>query len=125
MTPRSLPAAIGLFVGVLALAACNSTSSPPACTLEARAGINLTVLDDVTGQPVANATATAREGDFVETLQSFQAGELSGAYERQGRYEVTVSAPGHETWRVEDVVVEADECHVIPVRLTARLEPAS
>jgi hypothetical protein len=103
---------------------CLNGESPMACTLEARAGINVAVVDAATGAAITNATVVAREGAFTETLTSFQAGEHFGVFEREGTYEVTNSAPGRQTWRADRVVVGADECHVIPVRLTARLEPA-
>jgi hypothetical protein len=107
-----------LLVTVSALA-CNGTSAP-VCTLEARAGINLTVVDDA-GQPVTNAIAQAREGSYVETLQSTGPGILFGVFEREGDYDVTVTAPGFKEWN-RDIEVDADECHVIPVRLTVELE---
>lgn len=113
------------FAVLLALTACNGTTAPRACTLEARAGINLTVVDSTTGQPISNASATAREGAFQETLQPSPSHELFGLFERKGTYDVVVSAPDYQTWRAENVIVDADECHVIPVRLTARLAPAS
>ena len=106
----------------LSVAACKGTSAP-VCTLEARAGINLTVVDQA-GQPVTNAVAQAREGDYVEILQRTGPGILFGVFERKGDYDVSVTAPGFKEWR-EDVEVEADECHVIPVRLTVRLEPGA
>jgi hypothetical protein len=108
-----------LAVLVLSIA-CNNTQAPM-CTLEARAGINVTALDATTGSLLASAAGTARENTYSETLQSFQPGSLFGAFEREGVYEVTVSAPGYETWRADEVIVSAGECHVIPAQLTARL----
>ena len=104
---------------LLAMAACEQTSAP-VCTLEARAGINLTVVDE-SGQPVTNAVAQAREGSFVETLQRTGPGILFGVFEREGNYDVTVTAPGYKEWR-ESIDVDADECHVIPERRTVEME---
>ncbi len=112
----------GIVLVVLTVAACNGTSAP-VCTLEARAGINLTIVDQA-GQPVTNAVAQAREGEYVEILQSTGPGVLFGVFEREGDYDVTVTAPGFKEWQ-EDVEVDADECHVIPVRLTVQLEPGA
>jgi len=120
-------AVLALLAGSLSLAAaCNNVTNggDRACTLEARAGINVTVVDDATGAAITNGSGVAREGTFVEQLQSF-GGQLGGAYEREGTYDVSVTAPGYQTWLREDVTVGADECHVIPVRLTARLVRAS
>jgi hypothetical protein len=81
-------------------------------------------VDDATGAAIESPTGLARDGPFVEQLQSF-GGQLSGAFEREGTYDVWVTAPGYQTWLRENVTVGADECHVIPVRLTARLVRAS
>lgn len=115
MTRR--PAILALVIVALA---CNNTQAPM-CTLEARAGINVSVIDAATGAAVPNATGTVRDGAYTESLQSFQPGSLFGAFEREGIYDVTVSAPGYAAWQTEDIVVEADECHVIPVQIIARL----
>jgi hypothetical protein len=50
--------------------------------------------------------------------------DLVGAGERAGTYAVTVTATGYAEWTTSGVVVTADECHVIPVRLEPRLQPA-
>ncbi|MEO5580406.1 MAG: PEGA domain-containing protein [Gemmatimonadaceae bacterium] len=47
---------------------------------------------------------------------------LSLAYERAGTYTVTVTKPGYREWRRTGVQVGRDECHVITVPLTARLQ---
>ena len=53
-----------------------------------------------------------------------QPGVYVGAGERAGTYTLTVEAEGFEPVTIEDIVVEADECHVIgvsrEVTLTAR-----
>lgn len=45
-----------------------------------------------------------------------------GAWERDGRYLLTVSAPGYQTASVSGIDVDKDECHVstesVPVELT-------
>jgi len=115
-----------LAASLLLVAACSNLTGydKRVCTAEARAGINVTVVDDATGAAITSASGVVREGTFVEQLQSF-GGQLSGAYEREGTYDVSVTAPGYQTWLRENVTVGADECHVIPVLLTARLVRAS
>lgn len=105
--------------------ACNSTSeNPTACTLEARAAINVEVRDSLTGQPAAaGATGVAAEGAYADTLDAFSATSLAGAYERAGTYTVTVRKPGYREWRLTGVTVTSDACHVQPVQLQARLVP--
>ncbi len=101
-------------------AACNQTE-PTVCTLEARAGLNLTVVDP-SGLPVASAVAQASEGEYREVLQRTGPGVLFGVFERKGTYDVKVTAPGYKDWETRDVEVRADECHVIPVRLTVEMD---
>ena len=48
-------------------------------------------------------------------LGDFQPGGYLGAGERAGTYTLTVDADGFETAVIEDIVVDADICHVIPV----------
>lgn len=104
------------------------------CTTEARAGIVVTVVDSVTGDPPATATFVARSGAWADsslraTLPGVgtQASELvwDTAWERPGTYDVTVRSPGYRDWirtRVR-VTAETDACHhVRTTRLTARLQ---
>lgn len=49
---------------------------------------------------------------------------LMSAGERPGTYTVTVSKPGFRDWQRAGIVVTADECHVHPVELSARLQPS-
>jgi hypothetical protein len=50
---------------------------------------------------------------------------LAGAYERPGRYVVTVTKEGYVTWRRERVEVRRGACHVRTVELEAHLVPLS
>ena len=62
-----------------------------------------------------------RDGAYVDTLPPF-GNEYSGAGERAGTYSVTVQRLGYRVWRNDGRRVREDECHVIPVRVNARLQ---
>lgn len=117
----SLPAicAIGL-----SLAGCKSPSDPLICTAIGVFAIVVTVLDGASNQRICDATVTAVEGSFSQELRGLTAGTdcaYSGPLERAGVYEVRVAKPGYEPTSMTNVRVTADECHVIPVRLTVTL----
>ena len=97
-----------------------------ACTTEARAGINLEIRDAVTQQPAAlGATITLTDGAYSEPLSNLDGLGAAGAFERAGTYSVRVAKQGYKTFQKDGVVVTKDECHVIPVKVTALLEPQS
>ncbi len=98
--------------------------------------VEVYVFDARTGAPAAEgATATVRDGDFVETLQvhvtsypeppNMQGVPLSfaGAYGRPGVYTVRVEKAGYQPWEVTRVRVRNDRCGVLGARLEARLQP--
>lgn len=97
------------------------------CTAEARAGLNVDVLlngdQNVSAQGI---TVTAREGNYIEDLMPTipDTPSFSGAYERPGTYVVTVAKEGYHTFVSNPVVVDHDDCHVIPQTLTVDLQPA-
>jgi len=111
-------------IASFAISGCGTTG-PIACTEIFVYGLSVTVVEEGTGTPLADgATLTLRDGDYVEsTTESFDGRTMMGAGERAGTYVVTVSREGFHTWAATDVVVTADECHVIPVALTAELTP--
>ena len=108
----------------MAMSGCGTTE-PIACTEIFVYGLSVAVVEAGTGAPLADgATLTLRDGDYVEsTTESFDGRTMMGAGERAGAYVVTVSRAGFHTWAATDVIVTADQCHVIPVALTAELEP--
>ncbi len=111
--------------GLAALLAACDLVGPHACTLEARAGILLTVRDSVTGVPVPGPfLAIARDGQYADTARYIypDSGLAALAYERAGHYDVTVSATGYRLWRRTGVEVEDGGCHVQTARVTARLQ---
>lgn len=106
-----------------ALATCEAVP-PGACTLEARAGINVEVRDSVTGAAAATgAIAVARDGGFADTLRSLDGVTVSGAWERPGTYTVGISKTGYQAWSATGVRVIDAGCHVQSVSLRARLQP--
>lgn len=117
--------------GALALGACsNSPAVFPACTEEFRYGLNVTVVDSLTGIPPSSATLIARDGVYVDSVgpqTTFIVGTqgpvllVSAAGEREGTYDLTVRSPGYLAWTRAGVQVTGDDCHVNPVALTARL----
>ena len=109
---------------VLAVASCGGASDPIACTEQFVYGITVHVLDATTGLPVSDGlSGNVQDGSYSEAMMALGA-DLVGAGERAGTYAVTVTATGYTEWTTSDVVVMADECHVIPVGLEARLQAA-
>jgi 5-hydroxyisourate hydrolase-like protein (transthyretin family) len=109
---------------VLALAGCSGTSDPIACTTQFVYGTTVHVVDSITGQPASDGlSGTAEDGSYTEAMTAFGS-DLVGAGERAGTYTVTVTATDYLEWSTSEVVVTADECHVIPVSLEPRLQLA-
>jgi hypothetical protein len=118
---------VGLFA--VAVVACSRTAeTPPAggviCTMEARAGLNVEIFDSVSGAPAADGARVLAVAPAIRdsATGSGNSSTVSLAYERAGTYTVTVSRSGYRTWSRLNVEVTRDQCHVIPVRLTARLQ---
>lgn len=121
-----------LLPAVLALAALGAecpTSNPElVCTAEFRYGLNVTVVDSLTGAPVPRPILiVASEGAYSDTSKyALQPGDIQLASwpllgERPGVFTVLVRAAGYQDWVQSDVRIGRDACHVIPVALTARL----
>ncbi len=97
--------------------------SPFACTDLFAYGVNVTVTNAATGQPVNNATLTLTEGAYNEVLQLIPTGDYVGAGERAGTYTLTATAPGFQPQTTNDIVVTAGRCHVEGVHLDVALQP--
>lgn len=95
------------------------------CTMEARAGLNVTIQDAVTHAVLTEGVSVvAMEGTYSETLERIPGSDVfSGAWEREGSYVLTVSKEGYQTYTSETIVVTADVCHVIPQNRTVELTP--
>lgn len=113
-------------VATLGLALLSSACKSPlvACDLSLVYGLTIVVTDSSSGAPLGGVETIVevRDGAYVDTLPAF-GNEFSGAGERPGTYSVKVQRLGYRVWQSEGIRVRADECHVIPVRLTARLQP--
>jgi hypothetical protein len=121
---------LGLGFALLGLvSACRRPTSPgPICTMIFVYGLAVEIRDAVTGAGIAaGAVAVAREGSYSETLEHGPVDSVSvhGAGERAGTYTITVSRPGYVAWTSPPIKVTADQCHVQPVLVKARLAPAS
>ncbi len=116
---------IFLIAVVLTMLGCKKDDGI-ACTLEARAGLNVTVKDANTNNYLGiGTTVIATDGNYSETLQ-FMEGIIptfAGAWEREGGYILTVSAEGYVTYVSETIAVTSDECHVIPQQIEILLQP--
>lgn len=95
------------------------------CTEEARAGLNVTVMDAVTHAVLTEGvTVVATEGTYSETLEFFPGTDVfSGAWERKGDYILTVTKAGYQNYTSETITVESDVCHVIPQNIMAHIIP--
>jgi hypothetical protein len=99
-------------------------TEPRVCTAIAVDALVVTVVDAATGQRICDATVVAIDGSFSAELRPFPAAQdctYSGPTERAGTYEVRASKAGYEPAAQSGVRVTADECHVIPVRVTLQL----
>ena len=97
----------------------------PACTLEARPALIVTVRDSTTGAPAAGAArVVARSGAFADTAHAGDdhAGPYPLAYERAGTYVLTVEHEGYRAWSRSGIRVGAGECHVRTEAVTVLLQ---
>jgi len=91
------------------------------CDAEALAGLEINVVDSLTGEPLAvPATVVVTEGAIFNELQT--GNRIYAAHERPGSYDIEIRAEGYETWHLGNVVVGGGPCGVeATVRLTARM----
>lgn len=121
MRAREVFRGIPLLAVVSAFACTNLVSDPIVCTAEFVYGVHITAVAASDGSPVTFGLAgELSEGSYSEAMAA-TGNELVGAGERAGTYAATVDADGFETWTRSDIVVAENECHVIPVSITAEL----
>ncbi len=93
-----------------------------ACTLEFRYGINLSLVDQA-GDEIDGATVTLIDGAYNEVMEELQPGQYVGAGERGGNYTMIIDAEGFESLTITNIVIDEDECHVIPESFDVTLTP--
>jgi hypothetical protein len=96
-----------------------------ACAAIAIAGLDVSVVDESTNQPLCDATVTATEGAYAERLGRIGC-RFSGAYERPGSYSVRAERSGFitRTLAADRVVMSTGQCpHPVTVRVEIRLPP--
>jgi hypothetical protein len=109
------------------LTACDAVD-PRMCTAEFRFGVTVRVIDSGSGAalPTDSVSIAVTEGAFVDSLRvpsEIAERGIGLAGERSGTYSVRSFASGYQVWEESEVRVTADECHVLPVSLTARMIP--
>jgi hypothetical protein len=114
--PLALAVASAVFMAAVSLLSL-SCAPPVGCTLEARASLNVRVVDEA-GVGVNTAVVTAaHDGDAAEACDAGTDGSYACPFfEVEGDFIVTVEAGAFR--RSEAVSVGSDECHVIPEALT-------
>ena len=120
--------AVIFFIFVLLLSCQSSNSDDIFCTTEIKAGLNVSVhlIESSSSIPISDGvTVVARDGNYSETLQFFDAQNpiFCGAYERAGTYTITVTKPGRRNYSSQSIVVTEDICHVIPQNVMVSLLP--
>ncbi|MDB4911181.1 MAG: hypothetical protein JWO39_2004 [Gemmatimonadetes bacterium] len=127
MVPTRLPTLL-CFVSLGWIASGCGADVPVAyCTAPASLSVVIAVRDSTTGQPAADGALGTLVGAGVnDTLFQSDSLTLSGG-NQIGTYTVTIDRPGYLTWIMSNVrVTERGPCgNVIPVELSARLQPAT
>lgn len=118
------------FIPALALivAACQDGSTSPVayCTAPRSIAVLVTPVDSVTHTSVADgAHGVVQSGAYVDPLRLSSDSVLEGGAQL-GTYEITLERPGYQDWiRANIQVTRKGPCgNVIPVRLTALLQPS-
>jgi hypothetical protein len=100
------------------------TLEPVTCTEQVVPSILITVVDDITAEPVADVEVFyAPEGEhwFAPEPCDLHGGTFYCGYEQAGNIDITVEAPNYLSYS-DRVFVPADECHVITQDLEVPLE---
>lgn len=117
---------VGLLLAVLVTVACEGFFDV-SCQADQRPGIEVTVLDSITGGPVpGTVTATATSGTYADSVVA--PGDESPfllADGRPGTYEVEVTAADYTPWTRTGVVIpeQASGCVVRRIPLRAWMQP--
>jgi len=97
------------------------------CPQSSRAALAITIVDSVTGLPVASgASVVVSDGSFQQTIaipESPSTTTVGAAEDRPGSYSIVVTRPGYRDWTRSGVDVQSDGCLPVTVAVTARLVP--
>lgn len=120
--PRRL-ASLSIVAVAATLTGCESLVD---CTTDARASVQLTVVDS-SGAAIAGASATYTIEDedwpAPQPCEDMGGGTLVCGWEVDDTFHIEVTAPGYASETLE-LDVFADECHVITEQVTVTLQPA-
>jgi hypothetical protein len=110
---------------ILSISGCGSRNAE--CSLEARAGVNVSLKDAVTKKPICDAKVVITDGTgFSDTPPSIGQPDCiyGGATERTGTYKVEVTHPSYATANREGIEVKMDdvECHVVAQKVELELK---
>ena len=111
----------------LALGGCSDSPVAAYCTAPASLAVQVMVRDSTSGQAAATgATGTLVGAGTSDTLFHVDSLTMVGGTQL-GSYEITIDRPGYLTWRASNVrVTQKGPCgNVLPVDLSARLQPAT
>lgn len=93
------------------------------CTEEARASVQLTIVDAQTGEDVDAMVTFLLDGEGPNEPEEGWPGTYVLASETEGTFEVTITAAGYQS-TVREYEVSGDQCHVDTVTDTVELTPA-
>ena len=99
----------------------------PGCTAKAPLSVLVSVRDSISGAAAADDALGTLVGSGVDdTLAHVDSLTLEGG-DQLGTFTVTIDRPGYLTWTAPDVhVTQKGICgNVLPVQLSARLQPAT
>lgn len=113
-----------LFVLMIIIACTRNPKKHIICTEEARAGLNVLVLESGTNNYLSDSvTVIVASGSGTFGLEYYSGNPpiFAGAYEQPGTYTITASKPGYKPTAHGPIHVTKDDCHVIPQTVSVTL----
>ena len=108
---------------LLFAAACdNGVGGSLACPAIAEPAVVVWLTDALTGDPVRGATATLREGSYIETMSEVD-GAYRGGLERPGTYDLLVTAAGYVDETRTGIAAAALPCGPNTQELAIAMQP--
>jgi hypothetical protein len=126
-TPARLVTLSCVFAVTVIASSCSSDGVIAACTAPAPRSVVVTVRDSTSGAAAADfAIGTLVGAGVDDTLFQTDSITLVGG-NQLGTFTVTINRPGYLTWTATNVsVTKKGPCgNVIPVQLSAKLQPAT